>query len=357
MTKSVTEKKVPASTRLAAKLLPALPERLKVPLSLRRPVVIDGNTLDPTVQLFLTLMRARGVSALMTDGTTGDDIALSRKNMRETCVGLGGPRLPVPVDAMSAPGPAGPVGIRRYRARREPGTQVPALLYLHGGGFVVGDLDSYDALCRRICHDADVDVFSVDYRLAPEHKAPAAVEDCCAAYDWLVEHADELDVAGDRIAVGGDSAGGALTAAVTHNASPQPALQLLIYPVTELDAQTRSRTLFGAGFLLTGRDMEIVHTCYVDGSGLAASDPRISPLLADDLSELAPALVVTAGFDPLRDEGEQYAAKLAAAGVPVDLRQMGPMIHGFVNFGGLGGGIERSLAEVISALRGHLHHL
>ncbi|CAN5467969.1 alpha/beta hydrolase [soil metagenome] len=356
MTETVTEKKAPASTRLVAKLLPALPERLKVPLSLRRPVVIDGNTLDPTVQLFLALMRANGVTAMMTDGTTGADIAASRTNMRETCIGLGGPRLPLPVDAMSAPGPAGPVGIRRYRTPRAPGAQAPALLYFHGGGFVVGDLDSYDALCRRICRDAAVDVFSVDYRLAPEHKAPAAVEDCCAAYDWLVEHADALDIAADRIAVGGDSAGGALAAAVTQRARPQPALQLLIYPVTDMAAQTRSRTLFGAGFVLTGRDMEIFHTCYVDGSGLAAGDPRISPLLADDLSELAPALVVTAGFDPLRDEGGQYAAKLAAAGVPVDLRQMGSMLHGFVNFGGLGGGIERSLAEVISALRGHLHH-
>jgi acetyl esterase len=349
---------VPVSTRLVARLLPMLPERLKVPLSGRRPVVVDGNTLDPTVQLFLALMRASGVTAMMTDGVTDADVALSRKNMRGTCVGLGGPSRPVRVDRLSIPGPAGPSAIRRYRTQRRPGTQVPALVYLHGGGFVVGDLDCYDALCRRICHDAGIDVFAVDYRLAPEHQAPAGLEDCCAAYDWLLAETGELDIAADRIAVGGDSAGGALTAALTQWARdqgrPQPRLQLLIYPVTELDARNRSRTLFDEGFVLTGRDIEIFHTLCVDGSGLAATDPRISPLLADDLSGLAPALVVTAGFDPLRDEGDRYAAALAAAGVPVDLRQMGSMIHGFINFGGLGGGIDRSIAEVVSAVKNHL---
>lgn len=349
---------VPAKTRLVAKLLPVLPDRLKLLLSGKRAVVVDGNTLDPTLQLFLALLRATGVTAMMADGRTDADVALSRKNMRDTCVGLGGPSLPARVDDLSFPGPAGPRRIRRYRTSRPPGTRVPALIYLHGGGFVVGDLDSYDALCRRICHDAGIDVFSVDYRLAPEHKAPAGLEDCCAAYDWVLASAAEFDIEAHRIAVGGDSAGGALTAALTQWARdrgrPQPSLQVLIYPVTELDAQSRSRTRFGEGVVLTGRDMEIFHCLLLDGSGVEAADPRVSPLLANDLAGLAPALVVTAGFDPLRDEGDRYAAALTAAGVPVDLRRMGSMIHGFVNFGGLGGGIDRSVAEVVSAVKNHL---
>ena len=354
----MTDASVPASTRMVARLLPALPDRLKVLLSGKRPVVVDGNTLDPTAQLLLTLLRAKGVTGMMADGPTGPDVTLSRKNMRDTCVGLGGPLLSVQVDALSAPGPAGPIAIRRYRAQRSAGAPAPALVYFHGGGFALGDLDSYDALCRRICRDADAEVFSVDYRLAPEHQVPAATEDCCAAYDWVRTHAGELDIAADRIAVGGDSAGGALAAVVSQwtrdQGVTQPFLQLLIHPVTELAAQTRSRTLFGAGFVLTGRDLEIFQTLYVDGSGVAPTDPRVSPLLADDLAGLPPALVVTAGFDPLRDEGAQYAAALAAAGVPVELRVMGSMIHGSVNFAGLGGGIERSIAAVISALRAQL---
>ena len=354
----MTDVSVPADIRLVAKVLPLLPDRLTVLLSGKRPVVVDDNTLDPTVQLLLTLLRAKGVTGLMAHGHTGAGVARSRKNMRETCEGLGGPRLPVQVDALSTPGPAGPIAIRRYRAQHSAGTPAPALVYFHGGGFVLADLDTYDPLCRRICQDADVDVFSVDYRLAPEHQAPAAFEDCCAAYDWLHSQAGELNIAADRIAVGGDSAGGTLAAAVSQWAREQgrsqPFLQFLVYPITEIQAQTRSRTLFGERFVLTGGDMEIFRTLYVDGSGVAPTDPRISPLLAVDLSGLPPALVVTAGFDPLRDEGEQYAAALVAADVPVELRTMGSMIHGFLNFAGLGGGVGRSIAEVISALRAQM---
>jgi acetyl esterase/lipase len=346
--------RVPADTRLVASLLPVLPDRVKILLSGKRPIVVDGNTLDPTAQSLLTLMRVKGLTGMM----IGTDVAKSRRNMRETCAGLGGPRPSVRVDELSAPGPAGPLAIRRYRTPRTPGASVPALVYFHGGGFVLGDLDCYDALCRRICRDADVDVLSVEYRLAPEYQVPAATEDCCAAFDWLCGQADALDIAARRIAVGGDSAGGALAAVVSQWARErgrlQPFLQFLVYPITELNAQTRSRTLFGEGFLLTGRDMEIFATLYVDGSGVAPADPQLSPLLADDLTGLPPALVVTAGFDPLRDEGHQYAAALAAAGVPVELRTMGSMIHGFINFAGLGGGVERSIAEVISALRAQL---
>jgi acetyl esterase/lipase len=341
------------NAKLTPKLFPRVPTPVKRALSGGRAVVIDGNTLDPTLQLFLAGLRLAGVSGMVTD----DDVTLSRAIMRDTCMNRGGPSPPAVVDELSVPGSAGPIGVRRYRTDRAES----ALVFFHGGGYVMGDLDGYDTLCRRICHDAEVQVFSVDYRLAPEHPAPAAVEDCCAVYDWVAGHAAELGVAADRIAIGGDSAGGALAAVVAQWARdtgrPRPLLQVLLYPITEFDARTRSRTLFAADHVLTSHDMDFFRARYVGGSTLAPTDVRVSPLLAADLSGLAPALVVTAGFDPLRDEGERYAAALAEAGVAVDLRPMGSMTHGFMNFSGLGGGVADSVAEVVSTLRAHLRRV
>jgi acetyl esterase len=235
----------------------------------------------------------------------------------------------------------------------------PLLVFFHGGGFVLGDIDTHDALCQVICRDADVHVLSIDYRLAPEHKAPAAVEDAYAAYLWAVDHVGELGADPTRIAVGGDSAGGNLAAVASQLArnagAPLPVLQLLIYPVTNyFSGDTRSKTLFADGFFLTKKDMDWCRAHYLGGAAIKAADPRISPLLADDLSGLPPAVVVTGGFDPLRDEGTQYAEALAAAGVPVDHRQFGTLIHGFVNFFPLGGGSATATAEVVSALKAHL---
>lgn len=339
-----------ASTRVTPVVIPALPGPVKRLLTGFRTVTVDGNTLDPTLQIFLAGLRCSGVPGIVVD----DNVALSRTVMRDTCVGLGGPVRQVEVTELSIPGPAGTIPVRHYR----PGDTASALVFLHGGGHTLGDLDGYDALCRRLAHDAQTQVFSVDYRLAPEHPAPAAVEDSCAAYTWVTDHAADFGVPADRVAVGGDSAGGGLAAVVAQwavsNPVPAPALQLLLYPVTDLGAQTRSRTLFADGFVLTGHDMAFFRDCYLAESPLAVTDPRVSPLLADDLSGVAPALVVTAGFDPLRDEGDLYAAALERAGVPVDLRRMGPMVHGFMNFAGLGGGVERSVADITSALRAHL---
>jgi acetyl esterase len=163
-----------------------------------------------------------------------------------------------------------------------------------------------------------------------------------------------------RVAVAGDSAGGCLAAVVTQQArdagDPLPSLQWLIYPATDMRGLARSRTLLGDGFLLTKHDMDWFTDAYVTDSGLDITDPRISPLLADDLSGLSPALVVTAGFDPLRDEGEQYADRLREAGVPVDQRRMSSMIHAFLSLNVLGGWVARANAEMISALRAHLVH-
>lgn len=249
----------------------------------------------------------------------------------------------------------GPIEIRIYRGRRG---VAPAVLYCHAGAFVLGNLDTDHRQCVELARRAECTVVSVDYRLAPEHKAPAAVEDAYAAYRWVLDHPGDVGADPARIAVGGDSAGGNLAAVVAQRCrdegAPAPALQLLLYPVTDLRGRYRSRTLFADGFFLTAEDMDWFTAHYLDGSGVDEKDPRVSPLLADDLSGLAPALVVTAGFDPLRDEGNEYAEAMRAAGVPVDLREYGSLIHAFANFFPLGGGSATATAEVISALRAHL---
>jgi acetyl esterase len=194
--------------------------------------------------------------------------------------------------------------------------------------------------------------------LAPEHKAPAGVDDAFAAYRWVSDHAADLGADAGRIAVGGDSAGGNLAAVVSQQARNEgvrlPALQLLIYPRTNFVGETRSITLFADGYFLTKRDIDWFTLKYIDGAEIDATDPRLSPLLADDLSGLPPALVLTAGFDPLRDEGAQYAEAMRAAGVTVDHRQFGSLIHGFANLFPLGGGSTVATTEMISAMRAHL---
>ncbi|MGY4710065.1 alpha/beta hydrolase [Mycolicibacterium sp. CBM1] len=347
------KKALAVGNRAGVKVIPHLPGGLKRLVSGGRAIAIDGNTLDPSIQMMLAAQRAVGMSSL---AVTGDPIATRRQN-REATASLDEADVHVAaISPLDIPGPAGTIPARHYRPGD--GDGAPLLVFYHGGGFVFGDLETHDSACRLICRDAGVHVVSIDYRLAPEHKAPAAVDDAYAAYLWAVLNAAELGADPDRIAVGGDSAGGNLAAVVTQLARDaggrQPSLQCLIYPATDLRGGTRSRTLFADGFLLSKRDMDWFADAYVDGSGVDIADPRVSPLLADDLSGLAPALVITAGFDPLRDEGEQYAAKLQAAGVPTDLRRMGSMTHAFLNLNALGGHVSRANAEMISALRAHL---
>jgi len=338
-------------TRLTPILLPALPDIAKRLLAGGRAVAVDGNTLDPTLQAFLAGQARFGVHGLLVD----DDVARSRTLIRESAIALSGHPTPVHTADLTIPGPAGPIAARHYQPVD---TAVrPLLVYYHGGGFALGDLDGFDAICRRLCHDAGVHVLSIDYRLAPEHQAPAAVDDAFAAFRWAVEHAGDLGAEPGCVAVGGDSAGGLLAAVVAQLArdggGPLPVLQLLIYPITDFTAQTRSRTLFSSGYLLTAHDIEFFTALYLGESGLSDDDVRVAPLRTE-LTGLPPALVITAGFDPLRDEGEAYAAALAAAGVPVDLRQMGSMIHAFINLGGLGGRVEAAIAELTSALKAYL---
>jgi acetyl esterase len=340
------------ATKVGVKVIPWIPTRAVRLLAGGRSITIDGNTLDPTLQLMLSGQRAFGV-----DGwAVGDDVVASRALMRETCLGFAGPQVHVGVSDLSIPGPAGQIPARHYRpATAEP---TPLLVFYHGGGWTIGDLDTHDALCRLTCRDADVHVLSVDYRLAPEHPAPAAVDDAYAAFRWAHEHAGDLGAIPDKVAIGGDSAGGNLAAVVSQLArddgGPMPVLQWLIYPRTDFTARTRSLSLFADGFFLTKHDIDWFEAQYLDRSDLEPTDPRVSPLLADSLAGLPPALIATAGFDPLRDEGKQYAAALRDAGTPVDLRSLGSLTHGFASLFPLGGGSAVATTELVSALRAHL---
>lgn len=337
------------ASRLSLPVMARVPDPVKRVLLGRRSVTIEGNTLDTTLQLMLNAQRISGVGGLV----ASDDVVVARKQLDSVAAALSTPVV-VPVRDFTIPGPAGELTVRHYAA--EPGA--PLLVFLHGGGFVVGSLGTHDGLCRRLCHDSGVHVLSVDYRLAPEHKAPAAGEDCIAAYRWAVEHADELGADPQRVAIGGDSAGGNLAAVVTQAARDRglalPALQLLIYPMVDPGGETVSRTLFADGYFLTKADIDWFNGHYIGDADISPTDIRVAPLRATDLRGLSPALVLTAGFDPLRDEGAAYAGALAAAGVPVDLREYGSLTHGFANFFPLGGGSEVALTDLTSALRAHL---
>ena len=209
----------------------------------------------------------------------------------------------------------------------------PALAYFHGGGWTIGDLDTHDVLCRQLCTAAGVAVVAVDYRLGPEHRFPASVDDCVAAVCWLQREAAALGLDASRLAVGGDSAGGNLAAVVAlvlrDAGDVAPVFQLLIYPATDMRAVAPSHTVNGQGYLLTADSVAYYRGHYIADAG-QWSDWRASPLLAADLSRLPPALVLTAGFDPLRDEGRQYADALSAAGNRVQYVCFERQVHGFI---------------------------
>ena len=252
--------------------------------------------------------------------------------------------------ASVAPATAAGLPARLYIPPDETGA---TLVYYHGGGWVVGDLDSHDALCRHLATASGARVLSVDYRLAPEHPFPAPVDDALAAFRDAVALAPDPA----RVAVGGDSAGGHLAAVTAQLAAadggPEPAFQLLIYPVTDCDVKHPSRATFAEGFFLTRANMDYYEGCFLP-PGTDKRDPRVSPLHASDLAGLAPALVVTAGFDPLRDEGEAYAARLQDAGVPAILRRHAGFVHGFANVLGAGHAWRAAVAEMGGVLRAQL---
>lgn len=257
------------------------------------------------------------------------------------------------VEDLSCPGPGGPLPLRLYRPHSALAT-LPALLYLHGGGWAAGDLDTHDHLCRHLAFAGDAVVVSLDYRLAPEHPFPAAFEDCIAAWQWLREAAPGLGIDPARCAVGGDSAGGNLAAALCLHlrdaALALPRFQLLIYPAVDFTADNDSLRDNGSGYLLTRDALEMFTGWYL-GDDALRRDPRASPMLAADLAGLPPALVQTAEYDPLRDEGAAYAERLRAAGVTVDHRLYPGMLHGFARMGAKVDQGRRALDDAAAALR------
>jgi acetyl esterase len=236
------------------------------------------------------------------------------------------------VDDRLIPGLDGDIPARVYTPSAAVGEAHGVLVWLHGGGWVIGDLETADATCRALANRAGCVVVSVDYRLAPEHPAPAALDDCMTALAWTVENFELLGVDASKVAIGGDSAGGNLAALVCQRVraeyGPEIDFQLLVYPVTDLTLSHPSIDENAEGFFLTKATMEWFVRHYLGDAD--PKDAAVSPLHADDLTGLPPALVITAELDPLRDEGESYAARLRGAGVPTEALRYPGQIHGFV---------------------------
>jgi len=319
------------------------------------PITVDGRTLDTRTQWFLQLLARSGQKPLHMLG-----VAQARLEFDLFQPVMSGRPAPVGeiVDRTIA-GPGGRLRVRIYRPAGSVARLLPTILYLHGGGWAIGSLEAYDLPCRFFCARSGCAVVAVDYRLAPEHKFPAALDDAVAAFRWLVTESEELGIDPDRIVIAGDSAGGTLAAVVAQQVRGEthpPCLQWLIYPATDLSAETPSHASCGEGFLLTRTDMGWFRSLYLDDPADTA-DPRVSPLRAADLSNLPPALIFTAGFDPLRDEGQAYAGRLAAAGVKVVQREFDSLIHGFVGMRGALQAAARAMDDMVTGLRHELARL
>jgi acetyl esterase len=288
--------------------------------------------LHPSTQALLTLIEQSGLPATHTLSPVE-----ARRYYRERRSFTQAQPLPVAsVTELSAPGPHGAIPLRLYKPLPASTDALPVLVYYHGGGWVIGDLDTHDVLCRDLAHGSGCAVVAVDYRLAPEHPFPAAVDDCLAATYWVQRNAAQWGLDGSRLAVGGDSAGGNLAAVVAiaaRDAGDLPiAFQLLIYPATDQRRTAPSHQSNGQGYLLTRDTMDYFHDHYLGGDA-QDWDWRASPLLAEDLGKLPPALVLTAGYDPLRDEGLYYAQRLSESGNSVTYLCFERQIHGFIPMG------------------------
>jgi acetyl esterase len=325
----------------------ALPGAAKRALA-GRPVRVDGQTLHHEAQLMLATERRLGIQRDPGAPAAEQRAVVERQGrmVRGRTIAVGS------VTDRTVPGGDGPLRARLYVPAGASAIG-PLCLYLHGGGGVVGSLETHDQVCRLLCRDADVRVLSVAYRLAPETPFPAAVDDAVAALRHTLADAAQLGADAAAISIAGDSAGGNLATVacrvVRDDGGRQPILQCLIYPRADLSARRRSRDLFAEGFYLTDADLRAWDALYAAGHDPA--DPRLSPLLTDDLTGLPPAHVLVAGFDPLRDEVEAYAAALADAGVPVALGREPDLFHGFVSAVGISARFREALGGLAAALR------
>jgi acetyl esterase len=312
-----------------------------------RPVRIESQELDPNVQLALKLEGLAGGF----EPRPAPEVRVRRRHdarvFRGSVIEVGR------VEELDIPGPAGAIGARQYLPDGA-SAKAPLVVYYHGGGHVIGDLDTHDQPCRFLAREIPAMVLAVDYRLGPEHPFPAAVDDAFAAFSWAHAEAASLGADPERIAVAGDSAGANLAAVVTQLArvagGPSPAFQALVYPVTDYSFKRPSYSTFAEGFFLTREEMDWFRDNYFADEA-DRTDPRASPILAEDLSGLPPAHVVTAGFDPLRDEGEEYAHRLTEAAVPTTLRREPDLVHGFINAVGVSPRAREAVGGIAAAIR------
>ncbi|MGH1345151.1 MAG: alpha/beta hydrolase [Nannocystales bacterium] len=314
-------------------------------LGARLHVARDGFTINRRVHFAVRLMdRANGGKGLHAFGVHG-----AREQMA---------RLPALMDPESPRGSRvhdaefdGPRGMVRVRIYAPPGVHgdAPVLVYFHGGGGVVGDLETHDVPCRVLCREAECTVVSVEYGLAPENPFPAGLNDCLAAFRWIRDHPELVNSDG-RLAVGGDSMGANLAASVAllTRGEGGPCFQLLIYPMTDPVEPSASRRAFARGFLLEADTVDWFEQTYLGGAD--PNDPRIAVLRTPDLGGVASAYIATAGFDPLRDEGHAYADALQAAGVAVERRCFGDQVHGFLHMTGAVPGASAALERIGEAL-------
>jgi acetyl esterase len=311
---------------------------------------MEGDRLTPDARALVTMM-----NAVFPQVDAVDDAEEARRIQRAMPSVIEVDEV-ASVEDRTIPGPAGDIPVRVYHPSAD-GAVRPGVVYFHGGGWVICDLDTHDGACRRLANAVDAVVVSVDYRLAPEHKYPAAAEDSYAATRWAAKNAAELGIDPAHLAVAGDSAGGNLSAAVALMArdrgGPPLAFQLLVYPVTDSTAKRNdyaSKSENAEGYFLTTNQMDWYRDQYV-GEEAHADEPYLSPVRAESLAGLPPACVVTAECDPLRDEGEEYAHALQAAGVPVTIHRAPGMFHGFFNMDALLDGAKDAQAVAYAAMR------
>ena len=339
---------LPATQRLILRKVLSLPTPILRLLAGGGVVYQGGRTLDPRLQFLAA--QARGAPPM----TTMTPEEARRASAQALAAANGEPEPGVHSEYVAIEGPGGSIPARVYR----PDVQDPAaalLVYAHMGGGVIGDLETCHTFCTILAKVGRCPVLSVDYRLAPEHRFPAGLDDTLAAYRFGRDNAARFGAPADTAAVGGDSMGGAFAAAICQAlkraGEPQPALQLLVYPCVDVASETASMTTYADAFPLNRATMDWFMGHYM-GPGDSPADPRLSPLRTKDLAGLAPAVVVTAGFDPLLDQGELYARRLKAAGVSVTYRCYDHLAHAFTAFTGVVPAADKACREIAALVRG-----
>jgi acetyl esterase len=319
------------------------------------PVTVDGRTIDARAQWLIEVLARSGQPPI-----ERTSVLEARANYDTFMLEMGGRPAPIgEIVDRTLEGPAGRLRVRVYRPAGSVARLLPAILYLHGGGWVMGSLEGYDLVSRYFCARSGCVVVVPEYRLAPEHRFSAGLDDAVAAFRWLARDATSLGVDPDRLVIAGDSSGGNLAAAAAlrlRDDERRACLQWLITPVTDLGFETASYRSCGEGFLLTRAAMEWFRGHYLNDLAEIA-DPAASPLCAPDLSGLPPALVYTAGFDPLRDEGKAYADRLTAAGAKTIHREFESLTHGFVGLRGTIHSAARAMDDMVAGLRHELAQL